>query len=269
MSELVDILSESLKNEQTGSDYTATVTRIDGQTAYVKISGSDIADTPVALTIGANVGDTVRVRVADGRAWITGNDTEPPAGPTEVVKIVENSKFSNRIKENMDGIQIEVKGKMQSDMSNRASTININSGQIAFSSNSLVVDSDNFKLDENGNAEFSGTVKGATYKDGSHNFTMEIGTSESSGGSVSPAFKIGGYLNGDSSNEYLEIVITISPVITTLPHLSIAGRVRSSATSSDDHEVSMTITESGINFAGEWPGAGHTVSSNIPWGYNP
>lgn len=73
--ELFELLA---RKENTGSDYTGTITRVDGNTAYVRFNGSDIDDTPVALSIGASEGDTVRVRVADGRAWLVGNDTAPP-----------------------------------------------------------------------------------------------------------------------------------------------------------------------------------------------
>jgi hypothetical protein len=73
--ELFELLA---KKENTGSDYTGTVTRVEGNTAFVRFSGSDIDDTPVSLSIGAKEGDTVRVRVADGRAWLVGNDTAPP-----------------------------------------------------------------------------------------------------------------------------------------------------------------------------------------------
>lgn len=73
--ELFELLA---RKENTGSDYTGTITRVEGNTAYVRFNGSDITDTPVALSIGASEGDTVRVRVADGRAWLVGNDTAPP-----------------------------------------------------------------------------------------------------------------------------------------------------------------------------------------------
>lgn len=73
--ELFELLA---KKENTGSDYTGTVTRVEGNTAFVRFNGSDIDDTPVSLSIGAKEGDTVRVRVAGGRAWLVGNDTAPP-----------------------------------------------------------------------------------------------------------------------------------------------------------------------------------------------
>ena len=79
--ELFELLT---KKEKSGSDYTGTVTRVDGKTAYVQFDGSDITDTPVALSIGAKAGDSVRIRVADGRAWIVGNDDAPPNDSSEV-----------------------------------------------------------------------------------------------------------------------------------------------------------------------------------------
>jgi hypothetical protein len=167
----------------TGSDYTATVTKVEGDTAYVQMSGSAIADTPVSMTINAHVGDKVRVRVSNGRAWITGNDTAPPSDNKQVIEMIENNsqglieteaKYS-RIDQTIDQITIEVgevdtkadnaqataDGRMKADMSNKASSITVNSGQIAFNSNSLVVNSSKFTLDQNGNATFGGTLNAA------------------------------------------------------------------------------------------------------------
>lgn len=122
----------------TGSDYTATVTKVEGDTAYVQIAGSDISDTPVALSVNAAEGDHVRVRVANGKAWITGNDTLPPSNDKK-----------------------EVGTKMMKNMSDRDDDIIIDFGKMKFIGNTLVVDSDNFKLDEDGNAQFGGTLDAA------------------------------------------------------------------------------------------------------------
>ena len=123
----------------TGSDYTATVTKVEGDTAYVQIAGSDISDTPVALSVNADVGDHVRVRVANGKAWITGNDTLPPSNDKK-----------------------EVGTKMMKNMADRDEDIVIDFGKMEFLGNTLVVDSDKFKLDEDGNAKFSGTLEAAS-----------------------------------------------------------------------------------------------------------
>lgn len=80
------------KNEKrTGSDYTATVTRVKDGTAYVQITGAEITDTPVAMSVDAKAGDRVRVRVNGGKAWLTGNDTRPPNDSTADLEKVSNA----------------------------------------------------------------------------------------------------------------------------------------------------------------------------------
>lgn len=88
MSAMDDLVKMLKKQKRTGTDYTGIVTRIDGGTAYVRLTGSRISDTPCALTISAKVGDRVRVRVSGGRAWVTGNDTAPPTNDVENIKVV-------------------------------------------------------------------------------------------------------------------------------------------------------------------------------------
>lgn len=58
-------------------DTTATVVRVEGSTAWVHIPGG-VDETPVAMSVNVQAGDTVRVRVSGGQAWVTGNDTAPP-----------------------------------------------------------------------------------------------------------------------------------------------------------------------------------------------
>jgi hypothetical protein len=222
MNELSEVLSGALnkqKKQQAGSDYTATVTKVDGQTAYVRITGSDIADTPVALSIGCKPGDTVRVRIADGKGWITGNDTSPPTDNTEVEQIVAD--LSDYVKKRMSGnggdysqilqtineIVLEVGNKMDSDMGNRASTIEISQGLIKFLSNSIVIDSSNFSLDSDGNATFSGQLSAAS---GSFNgkviFTHPMNSSTVHIGDTGWNAPI--CLEGSQSNPYIEYLIT-------------------------------------------------------------
>ena len=143
MNPLLEVLSNEINKLKkalttTGSDYTATVTKVEGDTAYVQIAGSDISDTPVALSVNADVGDKVRVRVANGKAWITGNDTLPPSNDKKAVAT-----------------------KMMKNMSDRDDDIIIDFGKMEFRGNTLVVDSDKFKLDEDGNASFGGTLEAA------------------------------------------------------------------------------------------------------------
>lgn len=66
-------------------DTTAEVKRIVGDTAYVHIPGG-VLETPVKMTIDAKVGDKVQVHVANGGAWLAGNETAPPTDDTKANK---------------------------------------------------------------------------------------------------------------------------------------------------------------------------------------
>jgi len=66
------------------------------------------------------------------------------------------------LKADTSTVNTQMAGKMGTDMSNRASSILIDSGQIRFDSNSLVVNSSKFTLDAQGNATFAGNITGAT-----------------------------------------------------------------------------------------------------------
>lgn len=84
MSEIVKDFIKAVKEEKQGTspyDTPATVTRIDGDTAWVHIPGGG-DETPVKLTVNAKAGDLVQLRVGGGRAWITGNATAPPTDDT-------------------------------------------------------------------------------------------------------------------------------------------------------------------------------------------
>lgn len=75
-------------------DTTATVTRLDGSTVWVHIPGG-VAETPAAKSISCAVGDTVRVRVSGGKAWLTGNDSAPPTDDT-AAKDAKKDRCSGR-----------------------------------------------------------------------------------------------------------------------------------------------------------------------------
>lgn len=86
---LADALTRSTKVGTQPYDTPATVTRIEGDTAWVHISGG-IDETPVLKTIDCKKGDSVQVRVSGGSAWITGNATAPPTDDT-TARIARNS----------------------------------------------------------------------------------------------------------------------------------------------------------------------------------
>ena len=147
------------KTKKAGTNYTGKVTRVEGDTAFVQFDGSAINDTPVKLSIDAKPGDSVRIMVQGGKAWLTGNDTAPPTNDTAALRDMQDE--TSHIRETANQVAITVGNKMNSDMSNRPSSIVVDSGKIEFKSNTLVVDSDNFKLEEDGDAIFSGTLDAA------------------------------------------------------------------------------------------------------------
>lgn len=77
---------KAIKNNQEKAtkpyDTTATVLRVDGDIAWVHIPGG-VEETPVQRTTNAKRGDTVQVRVGGGKAWLTGNTTNPPTDDTK------------------------------------------------------------------------------------------------------------------------------------------------------------------------------------------
>lgn len=74
-------INESNQAKTKPYDTAATVLRVEGRTAWVHIDGG-ADETPVQLTIDAKPGDTVRVRVGGGQAWLTGNGSAPPTDDT-------------------------------------------------------------------------------------------------------------------------------------------------------------------------------------------
>lgn len=74
----IQIIREAGNKGTSPLDAQAEVLRIDEDgTAWVHLPGG-VDETPVKLTINAEVGDKVYVRLSGGRAWITGNQTAPP-----------------------------------------------------------------------------------------------------------------------------------------------------------------------------------------------
>ena len=79
-SKIINYLIEALKaNEQkiTPYDASAEVVRVEDGIAWIHIPGG-VDETPAFMSVSAQPGDSVRVRVANGQAWISGNETAPP-----------------------------------------------------------------------------------------------------------------------------------------------------------------------------------------------
>ena len=74
----IEAIKEATKSSKSAYDTLATVMRVQDGTAWVHIDGG-VDETPAELTINAQKGDTVRLRVSGGRAYLIGNSTDPPA----------------------------------------------------------------------------------------------------------------------------------------------------------------------------------------------
>ena len=95
MNNIVNALQNAVNtNTKKGGAYdtSATVTRIDGNTVWVHIPGG-VDETPAKLTVNAAEGDTVQVRVSNGRAFLIGNATSPPTDDTQANKA---TKIANK-----------------------------------------------------------------------------------------------------------------------------------------------------------------------------
>lgn len=76
---IIKAIDERMQKKPKAYYTEAEVLRVDKNNgvAYVHIPGG-VDETPVRLTIDANEGDTVQIRVGEGSATITGNRTAPP-----------------------------------------------------------------------------------------------------------------------------------------------------------------------------------------------
>ncbi len=75
--------------------------------------------------------------------------------------LIQQNASAILLKADTTTVNTALNGKMGTDMSNRSSSILIDSGQIRFDSNSLVVNSSQFTLDSSGNATFGGKITAA------------------------------------------------------------------------------------------------------------
>ena len=98
LSDILKALNQNKKEKTRPYDTTATVTRVEGSTAYVHIPGG-VDETPVTMSINCKAGDTVNVRVSGGRAWITGNSTSPPTDDRVANTAIQTSSKARVIAE--------------------------------------------------------------------------------------------------------------------------------------------------------------------------
>ena len=82
MNDFVKEIALAMKESKTKPyDTVAKVLRVDEKTAYVHIDGG-ADETPAQLAINCKAGDSVKIRVSGGKAWLTGNLTSPPTDDT-------------------------------------------------------------------------------------------------------------------------------------------------------------------------------------------
>lgn len=92
---LFDSIKEISKEKTKAYDTQATVTRVDGGTVYVHIPGG-VDETPIDKTVSAKPGDVVQVRVANGKAWATGNATAPPTDDSAALRAEAEAARANQ-----------------------------------------------------------------------------------------------------------------------------------------------------------------------------
>ena len=96
LKQLVESIKVSGQPKTSAYDTPATVTRIENGVAWVHIPGG-VRETPVKLTINAQAGDTVQVRVSGGRAFMVGNATAPPTDDRVANKALGETKTITKV----------------------------------------------------------------------------------------------------------------------------------------------------------------------------
>lgn len=101
LNEFVKEIASTMKQSKTKAyDTVAKVLRVDEKTAYVHIDGG-ADETPAQMTINCKSGDTVKIRVSGGKAWLTGNLTSPPTDDTAAEKVKQShERFKKRTVKN-------------------------------------------------------------------------------------------------------------------------------------------------------------------------
>lgn len=90
LNEFVKEIALTMKQSKTKAyDTVAKVLRVDEKTAYVHIDGG-ADETPAQMAINCKSGDTVKIRVSGGKAWLTGNLTSPPTDDTAAEKVKQS-----------------------------------------------------------------------------------------------------------------------------------------------------------------------------------
>ena len=102
MNDFVKEIASTMKQSKTKAyDTVAKVLRVDEKTAYVHIDGG-ADETPAQLTINCKAGDSVKIRVSGGKAWLTGNITAPPTDDSVAIKA---NKTATKVKKSYENFK--------------------------------------------------------------------------------------------------------------------------------------------------------------------
>lgn len=107
LNEFVKEIALTMKESKTKPyDTVAKVLRVDERTAYVHIDGG-ADETPAQMAINCKSGDTVKIRVSGGKAWLTGNLTCPPTDDTAAEKVKQSHEIFKKGTAKNFGLQNE------------------------------------------------------------------------------------------------------------------------------------------------------------------
>lgn len=102
MNDFVKEIASAMKQSKTKAyDTVAKVLRVDEKTAYVHIDGG-ADETPAQMAINCKTGDTVKIRVSGGKAWLTGNITAPPTDDSVAIKA---NKTATKVKKSYENFK--------------------------------------------------------------------------------------------------------------------------------------------------------------------
>lgn len=123
---IVDIAGNLKSNKPSAYDIRGTVRRVENGVAYVHFNGG-IDETPVEVSLSVLPGDDVQVRVANGRAWITGNFTAPPTDDRVAIQANNraNSALKKAEKAENDITNVEISKETSTITSNKVKTVRI------------------------------------------------------------------------------------------------------------------------------------------------
>lgn len=88
---LVELMKQSQAKDTKPFDTQGEVVRVEGDIAWVHFAGG-VDETPVRMTVNAEVGDNVQVRVSGGDAFLVGNGTAPPTDDKKANQAIASIK---------------------------------------------------------------------------------------------------------------------------------------------------------------------------------